>query len=365
MAETFLCTHCGQEHPRSELVTFDGQQLCLRCQGTLTEICEYCGERFWARDNCGDRHTAVCADCIDNYARCCECGNLVREGDLHYLNDDDDYGYCDSCWADHGERHVIHDYYYKPEPTFYGDGNRFFGVELEMDEGGELDSKARKVLEVANADAPRAYAKHDGSLDDGFELVTEPHSLAAHEHDFPWEDTLGTAISLGYTSHMARTCGLHVHVNRTTFGTTRSEQEDAIARVLFFVENHWNELLRFSRRTNRQMDQWAARYGRKDDPKEVFHVAKNGGERHSCVNLTNATTIEFRMFRGTLKYTSLIATLQMVDRICDVAIALSDQDIQNITWSEFVSGCTAPELVQYLKERRLYVNDPVTVSEEV
>lgn len=365
MAEMFLCSHCGQEHSRSDMVTFDGQQLCLHCQGELTEICEYCGERFWSRDNCGDRHTAVCADCIDNYARCCECGHLVREDDLHYLNDDDDYGYCDSCWADHGERRVIHDYYYKPEPIFYGEGNRFFGVELEMDGGGELDSKARKVLDVANADAPRAYAKHDGSLDDGFELVSEPHSLAKHEHDFLWEDVLETAISLGYTSHMARTCGLHVHVNRTTFGTTRSEQENAIARVLFFVENHWNELLRFSRRTSRQMEQWAARYGRKDDPKEVLHVAKNGGERHSCVNLTNATTIEFRMFRGTLKYTSLIATLQMVDRICDVAIALSDQEIQNITWSEFVSGCTAPELVQYLKERRLYVNEPVAVSEEV
>ena len=32
---------------------------------------------------------------------------------------------------------------------------------------------------------------------------------------------------------------------------------------------------------------------------------------------------------------------------------------------EFVSGCTAQELVQYLKERRLYINEPVAVSEEV
>ena len=35
---------------------------------------------------------------------------------------------------------------------------------------------------------------------------------------------------------------------------------------------------------------------------------------------------------------------------------------------QFVSGLRAdktPELIQYLKERRLYVNDPVQVSEEV
>ena len=38
------------------------------------------------------------------------------------------------------------------------------------------------------------------------------------------------------------------------------------------------------------------------------------------MNLTNDDTIEFRMFRGTLKFNTLIATLQLVDRVCDVAI---------------------------------------------
>ena len=117
------------------------------------------------------------------------------------------------------------------------------------------------------------------------------------------------------------------------------------------------------------MEKWAARYGRKDDPKAVLHSAKvseNG--RYTCVNLNCVDTIEFRMFRGTLKYNTLIATLQIVDRICDVALFLSDAEVQNLTWSEFVSSLQedkAPELIQYLKERRLYVNDPVQVSEEV
>lgn len=30
----------------------------------------------------------------------------------------------------------------------------------------------------------------------------------------------------------------------------------------------------------------------------------------------------------------------------------------------FVSGCAQPELVQYLKERRLYVNEPVESEDE-
>ena len=149
------------------------------------------------------------------------------------------------------------------------------------------------------------------------------------------------------------------------FGETQEEQEAVIARILFFVENHWNELLRFSRRTRDQMEQWAARYGRKDDPKAVLDSAKKEHyQRYKCVNLTNYDTIEFRMFRGTLKLNTLIATLQMVNRICEVALYLSDQEMQGLTWTDFVSGCTAPELVQYLKERRLYVNEPVQGEED-
>ena len=79
----------------------------------------------------------------------------------------------------------------------------------------------------------------------------------------------------------------------------------------------------------------------------------------------NRNTIEFRMFRGTLKYNTLIAALQMVDRICDVAIYLSDDEIKAMPWSTFAAGCQAPELVQYLKERRLYVNDAVSAEEEI
>ena len=64
-------------------------------------------------------------------------------------------------------------------------------------------------------------------------------------------------------------------------------------------------------------------------------------------------------------HNTLIATLQLVERICDVAIFLSDEELKAMSWTTFVSGCQAPELVQYLKERRLYVNEPVAGEEEL
>ena len=129
------------------------------------------------------------------------------------------------------------------------------------------------------------------------------------------------------------------------------------------------KLLRFSRRTQRQVEQWAARYGYKDTGREILeHAKKSHQGRYTCVNLTNSNTIEFRIFRGTLKYNTLIATLQFVEKLCSVAISLSEGQLQSLSWSDLMLGISEkqyPELVQYLKERRLYVNEAVNAEGEV
>lgn len=153
-------------------------------------------------------------------------------------------------------------------------------------------------------------------------------------------------------------------MSRSAFGETEAAQEAAIARVLYFFERHWEELLKFSRRTPRQLERWAARYGYKEQPMEILDFAKKGyhGGRYTCVNLQNADTVEFRMFRGTLKPNTIFAALELLDQLCDMAVSLSDGELKAIPWTSFVSGIPAerrPELVQYLKEQRLYVNEPV------
>lgn len=89
----------------------------------------------------------------------------------------------------------------------------------------------------------------------------------------------------------------------------------------YFFERHWEELLKFSRRTPRQLERWAARYGHKEQPMEILDHAKK-----NC-----------RLF-------------------------LSDDELKAMAWTTFVAGIQPeryPELVRYLKERRLYVNEPV------
>lgn len=364
MSEPFTCSHCGTSLPLSELCDFDGNLLCPDCLEELTVVCNHCGQRFHVDSVHQEQDLTLCYLCLDSYAYCNGCGRLVSDDELHYLGDDDSY--CNSCWEEHHTVNGVQSYYYKPAPIFYGKGSRYFGVELEIDEGGENDSQARQFMEIANRCHEHIYIKHDGSLVDGMEIVTHPMTLAYHMEKMPWAEVVAEAIRLSYVSHKATTCGLHVHVNRDAFGEAKWEQEEVIARILFLVENFWNELLRFSRRSRSQMEHWASRYGRKDDPKAVLdHAKQSHHERYKCVNLSNYNTIEFRMFRGTLKLNTILATLQLVDRLCEVALYLNDQEVQSLTWTDFVAGCNTPELIQYLKERRLYVNEPVASSEEV
>ena len=367
MEETRVCDICGREHPLSELTAFDGVLLCGECYGTETVECTQCGTRVWVDDNEGDSETPLCGRCYDRYyTTCVDCGMTIHQDDAYYIDEVIDEARCYSCFCSQSRERVIHDYYYKPEPIFYGEGKRHFGVELEIDGAGESNTNAAKIVEIANRHQDLVYIKHDGSLNDGMEIVTHPMSLYFHFDQMPWAALLDKAKAMGYRSHLANTCGLHIHVNRTAFGETEEEQEEVIGRILYFFEKHWEELLKFSRRTQKQLRRWADRYGLKEHPKQIIQSAKDYGDRYYCVNLCNAHTVEFRMFRGTLKLNTLLATLQLLDRICDVAICMSDEEIKDLSWTTFVAGCAHMEaLVKYLKERRLYVNEPIEAEQEV
>ena len=77
--------------------------------------------------------------------------------------------------------------------------------------------------------------------------------------------------------------------------------------------------------------------------------------------------MEIRIFRGTLKYNTLIATLEMVDAICENVICHTDDELHGQSWADFVVSINPEyiELIRYLKERQLYVNEPVAEEEEV
>lgn len=364
MEEKIYCSHCGTIIDTDDYEELDGQIICSDCIENYTTTCDRCGAIIWDSDAYGDDYTSLCRHCYENYyTRCAECDALIHNDDAY------EYGgeyYCSECYHDIRDRDSsIHEYNYKPEPIFYGGGNRYFGVELEIDGAGKDDDYAEEILDIANADSTYIYIKSDGSLDDGMELVSHPMTLDYHK-DYCWADIMHKAVSLGYRSHQTSTCGLHIHVNRTAFSDNREEQDEIISRILYFVEHHWNEMLKFSRRSEYTMNRWAARYGYEHTPKAIMDKAKKGNNgRYAAVNLCNYHTVEFRMFRGTLKYNTFIAAVELVNRICDAAMYNTDESIAKLSWSDFVAGISEPELVTYLKERNLYINEKVEETEEL
>ena len=243
-----ICQHCGNEISGDDVRYFDHQILCVDCLDSQTICCSHCGERIWNDNNVGTLDTPLCQSCYDNYYTTCDqCGRIIHQDCAHYY-DNSDYPYCNDCWnddenedEDDDEDAVIHEYNSKPEPIFYGDGNRFFGVELEIDYGGKDSGNAEMLLDVGNRYSENIYIKYDGSLDDGMEIVSHPMTLDYHKNQMPWEELCKKAAYMGYKSHKTSTCGLHIHVNRDTFGRTHEAQENVISRVLYFVEQHWNE----------------------------------------------------------------------------------------------------------------------------
>ena len=363
-----ICCKCGARLSDGDEMIFDGTVMCEECFHALTTVCECCEERIWRDDAEGDDHITLCYRCYENHYTSCErCGRLIHHDYANY-DDDEDLPYCDACFAKLNRR-FIHAYNHKPSPIFYGEGNLFMGVELEIDGGGEDGDHAREIMALVNEDDDHVYCKHDGSLNEGFEIVSHPMSLDYHTYEMDWHAVLEKAVELGYTSHNTSTCGLHIHCSRKAFGEEYEEQEAAIGRIVYFVEKHWNELVKFSRRKASNLNRWAARYATiSGTAKETYEKAKSKyTDRYVAVNLQNYATVEFRLFRGTLRYQTFMATLQLVHEICESAIALSDMEMEMLSWSDFVSAIdreAKPELIAYLKSKRLYINETESDREE-
>ena len=137
----------------------------------------------------------------------------------------------------------------------YAGNTRYFGVELEIGNGGEDDDNADTLTDILRPDVWRA--EHDGSISDGFELISMPITLPwMEEFLFPiLPDFCKEATDMGYRGHYAdSSCGLHVHVSRNTFS------EEDIGKFILLMDRFWPFFLKFSRRTESALNDWASRY---------------------------------------------------------------------------------------------------------
>ncbi len=365
------CNGCDEFIKTDDASYHDGEAYCETCFNDTFCICEDCGEPF-PEDNGRMVHyrnrnwridsKVVCESCLENYVRCEDCEEYWHRDQTYYTGYDylicescyeNGYGYCDACgelyYADdliHSYRdgetycqscartngtNAINDYTYKPAPKFRhfnqntnkavfsaGSGNRLYeGFELEVESPCEYaEEVAQNLIDNFDEDEDVFYCKHDGSLYDGFEIVSHPMTLRAHK-TMAYSDMLAELKKAGCKSHSTTTCGLHVHVSRSFF--TMSET----VKLGLFVYFNKSRLETFARRTETSYAKF------KPVLRSDLKAAGHSDRRYEAINFENARTIEFRLFKGTLKFETFMATLEFCDAVSRFVKTVSACSIVN------------------------------------
>lgn len=367
----FTCEECGEVHSLDDMVTVNpdtGHEfyVCQDCADRNYYRCLDCGNYFDERHlSLRDGDDAICESCNHwgTWVQCEDCGSIFDSEQTGSYNDEDECWYCDGCADQHRRPRHLHDYGYKPYPEFHHRSGEdkstalTFGVELEVDGG---DSAADLCEDLHDLDEP-IYMKHDGSLsDDGVEIVTHPCTLAYHQYQLRWAEIARTCKGQGYKSHDTETCGLHIHVGRLQMGENAVDRRRTAANLVILANVLWEHLVTFSRRKPAKLDRWASCNRLPDmDTLRVMDDATltiaaldtvNKG-RYQAVNLTNDETVEFRIFRGTLKRTTLIASLQLVSNLTRYAMTHTPGECLDATWSDVLSVEPHKELCEYSASR--------------
>jgi hypothetical protein len=347
----FECEDCGSVHPIDDARVIDGKELCGNCASNYTE-CDDCGDMHH-RDDCGSYRVydngimQLCDSCrSDNYTECDDCDILVRDDDI-----EDDL--CPSC-REHqeGEKGTLHSWNHRPKLNFCGEGNRFLGVELEVrNPHASYDEQSVLIKDIVRGEETH-YCKEDSSIGGGFEIVSHPATLEKHLNTFGWDDIIGKCKAEAYKSHTGGKCGLHVHVSREAFGDNEDEQDKILGRLLFFFSKFSSELAKLSRRDSERLNEWASFTRTNADNAEYDVKSLKSSGRYYAINLSNKHTVEFRLWRGTLKYNTFVATLQITDALVDIGLNETLYDIDYHTFQYFTKKYfNTPEIKKYFEER--------------
>jgi hypothetical protein len=360
--ETYIyCEYCGDVIPQDDAIGINNGEfyVCESCADHNYYRCDYCDNYFSDR-HIYTRNINICVDCIEHVYSCDGCSDFIYEYDAHFF---DDGVYCDSCALEYARNNLIHDAYYRPDPWFLGGrAAGYYGIELEIDGGYDRGECAAAIMEAAPDDS--IYLKYDGSLRNGFEIVTHPATLDYHINNMRWEEICNAAIDYGFRSHDTNTCGLHIHASRTLFGQYEMIQDLNIAKCILLIENNFNSIiLPFSRRTSDLMREWARRpcagINEYDSELTAINKAKMTEDdgRYQAVNLMNRNTVEFRFNRGTLNVNTIIASIQFIDFIIKYVNANNLKDVCIKDFRDVLQQQATGYLKDYLIRRNIIKNN--------
>jgi hypothetical protein len=238
----------------------------------------------------------------DGTCVCPCCGNEVPLG---YMEDDPDNEGAQICHSCTESTYQIHGYTTRVPDLLKFKAKKvtpstvYLGCELEY----ETTNKNEAAKKVGRALRGHAIMKSDGSIHNGFEIVTCPATLDIHLEVFkkffsdrPIE--LKIAANVGMHVHVSRKPLSVLTVGKITEFMNRSDNIKFITHIAGRTPNH---------------------YCRQDTERSLSYPLTNlrGGERYNTLNLCNSQTIEFRIFSTPLSYEDFASKIQFCQALVD------------------------------------------------
>lgn len=277
---------------------------CTSCNGIYRYNDEWINEAYMERNN-------LVHDCDGNIRHIDDVYYWESDCDYHDEpeNDDDDYDDDDNNDDCNMNAACINSYSFRPSMKFHKLSNEnenapFFGIELEVERKNSNGLKHKYMAGMIEHE--HWYFKTDGSLTDGFEIVTHPMTFNyIQQSEKTFTNSLKLLVENGYNSYDANTCGMHIHISKNNFNTWH------LYRFLkFFVENK-EFIVSISQRKMEKLKKWA-NIEDDNDSSLIYKAKKKDGnsERYVAINLKNTQTIEIRIFRGTLNFNSFMKNIE-------------------------------------------------------
>lgn len=315
------------------------------------------------------------------YKECPECGAYHER--LGFHKTDNGSSYCNDCWVTKFLSKIIHKHDYKGYPDIKRSGSdryvmhggklvrtidqsvRLYGVECEVEiHDGSPMNRYQLAESVQNAvGADFVVFKNDGSLTGhardhplwGFEIVTAPADMA--EHKARWaklEEAEGFKYLRAWDT---ATCGLHIHVGKAYMTTLQ------IGRIMTFITS----------KKNRKFIEKVA--GRNSEAASKFlDKGLDGGIRpdpnkYCAVNNLPEHTLEFRIFRGTIRHQHIVRNLEFVDAVVSFCHPAGRSFSELDRHDTFLSFCASnrkayPFFTKWLGEQELIPAAKLKPSEE-
>lgn len=341
------CKYCGC-FTATAITATDGTTFCSTDCAKWADYyyCTECGKLEKMAYICDN--VKLCKTCLDtfhdryNLQKCSRCHKYVSINRIYTASGKH---FCSNCinslqlitqYHGHSRDNLWHCYKSNREkPNYFGWENEF---EIKSDTPKNVIALGINEILEENGLKNFFVFEGDGSLNHGFEAISQPCTLAwLYENESKLQPVYNFMLDNGCTAEKTTTAGLHIHFSRTAL-----TKDYSLAKIAYLINKLQYDFIKYSGRKLNQLyyTQFDESYNSDDEIRlnDFKQMYRNNNERTSkheaIVNRQHNSTIEIRLFKGTLDLQRIIANVELLTNMIYYVENHTDTQVENVTFKE-------------------------------